>query len=175
MINLIKSLRKTYINKMMNNKNNFEEFNVEKFLSLKQKAFELRRKNQFLPKEEADELTQYSSMLADHVHATKNQEFFILLENFILGKITSDDFSEQFYQVWKSSREQISSFKSNDLKLIKFDSKFKDFSISINNIITYCDLFDNSEDIDDIQNEKEFRELINYEYQKLLTYQEKDK
>lgn len=126
------------------------EYDKTRYLELLKESQNLEKKGLSLYKEDQDkymELLGYKVRLEEQKNWESRKKIFSIMNNFINGKLTGEDFDDEFMVLWEEGRDE---------PFIDYepDPASKDFSIWVNRIFISCELFEPEAEENEEYNEK---------------------
>ena len=113
-------------------------FNKTRYCELREEEESLKNKGTslcWIDERKYDELVSYKARLEEHLAWKNKKKYFSIITEFLNGKLTGDDFTSDFFHVWRTLRDET-------LDDIIPTSESEGFSKYISMLFSSCDVFD---------------------------------
>lgn len=133
------------------------EYDKIRYLELLKQAESLKKKGMSLYRKDRDrylELLKYQVQLSNQRYWENRKKYFSVMDNLINGKLTAEDFTDEFLWLWKNDR---------DTSNIDFEPNItpKVFSKWIDKVFSCCEVFEPEAQKNEQYGEKWLKDSVN--------------
>ena len=157
---------------------NFEKPRYFELLE-KEKRFNRNNRSSFFSeyKEEFKEMVKYDSMVLNQFYYNQKEDYRLLIEDYLSGKISDGAFVWRFFEMYKQDAKNFEILTKDFQKLLSFqiESRSEGFSDHMDHIFGNCkSLGVDPDNIDSYEcDESQFKEYLEIIYSKMQKYFDK--